>query len=326
MHYLGTLAAELQDLKRIQPAHYERSIASQLFVECWHRLIQGEAAEAVALDATAKAILHVLLPGCDDKFFRPAGLGESYVTALFEKSLKTTASERIAPELLDRLRDRLPQLAHEATTDDAEQALSRWALVRTEDLPDFVGILCRQPRAGATAPGKPRLVLLPPEMHSDHCMMTAIYAVLFSPEYGAEIGKPFLAALAHHLQNAYLPDCGFAGELMMWDRLPDILANTREAALAQLAPDLRERTREALRVHETIATPDGEAISAGDVIDRVLDVKWRTRAAAVVDADILDELDLVHEGPLKTFQMNLLNKTQLWSTPSRPSVHTVEEH
>ena len=38
----------------------------------------------------------------------------------------------------------------------------------------------------------------------------------------------------------------------------------------------------------------------------------RTRAAAVTDADILGDLDLVHPGPLREFQDNLLQNTGLW--------------
>ncbi len=51
-------------------------------------------------------------------------------------------------------------------------------------------------------------------------------------------------------------------------------------------------------------------MSAADVIDRVLDVQWRTRAASVQDEDLLSELELVHVGPLQEFQTTLLAESR----------------
>ena len=144
--------------------------------------------------------------------------------------------------------------------------------------------------------------------------MTAVYAALHAEEYGAAPGDAFVCGLAHHLHNAFLPDCGWAGELALEPYLQQVIDNCRAAALAEFDPELRDRLREVLRHHETIATPAGKAISAGDVLDRVLDVKWRVRAAGVTEAKILGELDLVHPGPLKDFQTDLLNETELWRT------------
>ena len=302
---LTRLFGELQDLKRQQPAHLSCSIATDLFVRAWRMLLDGESSATVADYTCARALTNVLLPGCDETFFGPAGFDRAATATLLHRGLQEVAADHLTATQLDRLRPSLDRLAEEyhATTG---------ALTPTE-LPPAIETLCRQPRAGATRPGFARLVLVPPEMHSDHCALTAIYAALSSATYGADAGTAFLAGLAHHLHNALLPDCGFSGEILLGDRLDAVIATCRRRALDELPDDLRRRTEAALLHHESIAAPEGRAISAGDVLDRVLDVKWRTRAAAVTDADILDDMDLVHDGPLKAFQTDLLNTTRLWT-------------
>ena len=309
---LAGLCTELQDLKRQQPAHYDRSISSELFVESWERLYAGKTVQHTALIITAKALLHILLPGCDAAFFTTAGLTAEDVHIILCRALTNIAQERIHSDLFRELMEVLPEISAEYAS--GHRPTYTHLFDENEFRPEawFVQVLCRQPRAGATAPGKPRLLLSPPEMHSDHCLMTAVYAVLFAGKYHSDAGQPWLAGLAHHLHNAVLPDCGFAGEILLNDRLDDIFSNSRERALASMPSALSDTVRSALRYHETIDTPQGKSISTGDVIDRVLDVKWRTRAAAVQDQDILGELELVHAGPLKDFQDDLLARTELW--------------
>ena len=94
--------------------------------------------------------------------------------------------------------------------------------------------------------------------------------------------------------------------------LPDIMRRGREKALSGLPSQLSEEIEAALAVHENLDLPEGLAISAADVMDRVLDIKWRTRAAAVTNEDVLSELELVHEGPLRDFQYRLLDKSGIW--------------
>ena len=304
----GRLFGELQDLKRQQPAHLTRSIATDLFVRAWRLLLDGADAAETADYITARAFTNVLLPGCDETFFGPAGLDYAQTAAILRRGLRATAGDRLPAALTERLDRQVDRLTDEYHA-ESEVALPT-------ELPPALKTLCRQARAGATRPGYARLVLLPPEMHSDHCLLTAVYAVVASAYYDADAGTAFLGALAHHLQNAILPDCGFSGEMLLEDLLEPVMATCRRRALDQFEPALRARITAALRHHESIDAPEGRAISAGDVLDRVLDVKWRTRAAAVTDADILGDLDLVHEGPLKDFQTQLLNDTQLWYTPN----------
>ena len=309
LHRLRSLLVELEDLKRQQPAHYAQSIASTLFVESWRRLLAGEGADHVATTITTKAIVAVLLPGCDAQFVREAALEKSAVIDIYQKALRTSTDERLDDTLYERLSASIPLLIEayfeESPSDkvaDADFQQQAW----------FVDVLCRQPRAGATKPGRPRLLLVPPEMHSDHCLTTAVFAVLLSPAFEASPGLPFLTGLSHHLHNAVLPDCGFGGEVLLDEWLSGIIQRAQDKALAGLKPNLAQQVREAIDTHENLSVAEGRAASAADVLDRVLDVQWRTRAASVKDEDILEELDLVHEGPIKRFQTEILSATDVW--------------
>lgn len=300
------LFTELQDLKRIQPAHYSHSIASELFMDAWRQIISGRVVSSVAIRTTLRALTAVLFPGVDGSFFAAARLDRPAAHQVLKTALQRVIGQSDQPALYDLLLADLPILIEEYFGNETSKKSA-------PDLPEALHALCRQPRAGATHPAHPRLILVPPEMHSDHCLLTAVYAVLTADHYGADYGTVFLAGLAHHLHNAYLPDCGYAGEICLGEHLQSVIHNCREQAIAQFSPPLRPRLKEALRHHESIASAEGRAVSAGDVLDRVLDVKWRTRAAAVTDTDILEDLDLVHPGPLKDFQTDLLNEYQLWS-------------
>ena len=297
------LLTELQDLKRLHPAHLPHSIATELFQEAWMRILHGEDTTEVAVRTTLATLLGILFPGADERFFTVAGLTESEITEVLSRALQRTAKGVVEEPLYDRLGAAIPALARQfaGSTEPVHATL-----------PEALIVLCDQPRAGATHPELPRLVLSPAELHSDHCLMTAVYAVLFAGQYGADPGTAFLGALAHHLHNAYLPDCGYAGEICLGRHLQRVIDNCRTEALAQFPPHLRPRITDALYHHERIDTAEGLAISAGDVLDRVIDVKWRTRAAAVTDQEILGELDLVHPGPLRDFQTELLSATGLW--------------
>ncbi len=306
---LRTLLIELEDLKRQQPAHYSQSIASTLFVESWKRLLKGEDVEQVAATITNKAIVSVLLPGCDAHFVREAGLEQAAVVEIYKKALRTSAYDRLDSRIYEMLLAGIPPLVNEYFEDTSGEKMSD---ADFQQQAWFVDVLCRQPRAGATKPGRPRMLLVPPEMHSDHCLTTAVFAVLLSPTFGATPGLPFLTGLSHHLHNAVLPDCGFGGEILLDEWLSDIIARARRKALAGLNPLLAQQVQQALNTHENLSLAEGRTASAADVLDRVLNVQWRTRAARVKDEDILEELDLVHEGPIKRFQTEILSATDVW--------------
>ncbi len=323
------LLTALQDLKRQHPAHYGGdSIATDLFRRAWSGLLDGKGTTSVADEISALAVAQILFPGCDEGFWPAAGIEEAEAVRLMQAAVEESAGGAVTQTQLKTLHDAVarwgrvrlalparptaPSEVPEERTRSVRSGEGPPSLSSQTPLPDSLDLLCRQPRAGATRPGYQRLVLVPAELHGEHCLLTAVYAYLSAEGYGADRGVAFLAGLAHHLHNALLPDCGFAGEILLGEHLAGVIATGRDRALAELPQELAGRTRAALRHHETIDAPEGRAISAGDVLDRVLDVKWRTRAAAVLDADILDDLDLVHAGPLKEFQTDLLAKTGLW--------------
>ena len=301
----ASLFAEVQDLKRIAPAGTRYSLADNLYVAAWRSVLAGEDWTTIADRTCATAVLYVLFPGIDHRFFRAAKFSPSQIAEVCNQAFERTIKGRLDTETAERMRVALK---------DVINSFVRPTEVATETLPEVVELLRTQPRAGATHPEHPRLVLSPAESHADHCLMTAVYAGLCAAEYGADPGEAFVCGLAHHLHNAYLPDCGWAGELALEPYLTQVITECRATALTNLPEHLRPRIKHVLRHHESLATPEGFAISAGDTLDRVLDVKWRVKAAAVTDAKVLGDLDLVHPGPLKDFQTNLLNETNLWIT------------
>ena len=310
MKATALLFSELQDLKRLCPAGVRYSLADALFVSAWQRVLGGDDWAEIAEQTATQAILYVLFPGVDGTFFQAAGLKQAEVLEVCTNAFERTTKDRLPTPTIERLRKQLSQVVTQLNGARTQVQSNG----KPAALPDCLTRLRGQPRAGATHPEHPRLVLLPAESHADHCLLTAVYAALTSDRYGADVGAAFVCGLAHHLHNAYLPDCGWAGELALEPYLIQSISNCRTTALQDFQPSLREQVREVLLHHESIATPEGEAISTGDVLDRVLDVKWRVRAAAVTDAKVLGDLDLVHPGPLKDFQTDLLNETGLWST------------
>src|SRR3954447_26332603 len=142
----------------------------------------------------------------------------------------------------------------------------------------FVHDLERQPRAGATRPGHPRLILEPPESHADHCMITAVSAVLAGPAFRADPAVPFLAGLSHHFHNAVLPDSGFAGEMLLGRHLEPVVTRLTEEVMATLPDHLARACRAAREILPDTATPEAKAFHAADVIDRVLQMDHYARA------------------------------------------------
>lgn len=63
---------------------------------------------------------------------------------------------------------------------------------------------------------------------------------------------------------------------------------------------------QAITNHENLNNAEGRSSSTADVLDRVLDIKWRVRAASVTEKEVLDDLELVHDGPIKTFKQLFL--------------------
>ena len=284
---LRPLLGEVGDAKRVRVAAAPGSLAEQAFGRSWGRLVEGEEPEAVALSETAAAVARARLAGIDADVLREAGLSDREALDVLLRGFDEVGGALDA-ELADRLRGALP-------------------LVRTPaGSPALAALLNRQPRAGATCPGVPRIIVEPPESHGDHCLTVAVYGCLLSPLTGSDPGTPFLVGLAHHLHNVALPDAGFAGEVLLGDHLERVMAVLEARELAALPDPLAERLRAVLPLREDAGAPASQAFHAADVLDRVLQVHHHARAAAFTASQALDDLQLVHEGPVQSFHAAVL--------------------
>jgi hypothetical protein len=287
---LTPLAAELGDLKRLRDASSPDSLASRAFRAAWGRLLAGETPRTVALSATADCIAATRLGSIDRAVLQGAGVADPL--AILQRGFDEVA-QPITLTLRQDLRAALGQMAVPGPA------------------PDFAEALIRQPRAGATCPGKPRLVLEPPEGHADHCMIVAVLGTALAGHYGADPATVFLAGLAHHLHNAFLPDSGFAGEILLGEELAPLMRRLFDRELSTLPDGVAAPVRAALATIGDVATPEGRAFNAADVMDRVLQMKQYHRVAAFTVDQALDDLQLVHAGPLQAFHQSVLRDAGL---------------
>ena len=286
------LAIELCDLKRVRDASSIESLASRMFRAAWGALAAGQDPAEVAMRATAGALAAARLGGIDAGVLMKCGLNEREAADVLRRSFDEVSGP-VEGQLAEALRSGLG------------------GILWDEAAPDFAEALILQPRAGATCPGKPRIVLEPPEGHGDHCFVVAVLGCVLAPRYGANPATAFLAGMAHHLHNAVLPDSGFAGEVLLGDHLRPILARLFASALETLDMPLRGRVSGALDMIQDAATPEGQAFHAADVIDRVLQMRHYDRVAAFTIDQALEEMDLVHAGPTQAFHQAVLRDAGL---------------
>ncbi len=288
------LFGELNDLKRLHAADIRGSLAEHLFRWAWSQIYLGKHLGEVALQTTACAVASARLGAIDADVLSAAGLSSAQATKILQDSINSV-SHWIDPSLLTNLK---------------QQFTIRRAPL--EQSPAFVDTLCRQPRAGATRPGMARLVLTPSESHGDHCLMVAVYSVLLAHRYAGDVETPFLISLTHHLHNAFLPDSGFTGESLLGEHLPNVIEHFRAKALEQLAPALRTQILDALATTMQAHTAAAKIFHAADVLDRVLQMRWYQQAASFTLDQALGDLELVHEGPVQHFQLQVLREAGLW--------------
>ena len=286
------LFRELGDLKRIRSADRAGSVAERLFADGWAALAAGVDASDVMARIVAAARAAARLGDRDLATLRARGVGDGAV-AVLERAFDEVAAG-LDPALAARLRPALGQGAPEVGP-----------------VPNFVGLLSRQPRAGVTCPGRPRIMLQPPENHAEHCLIVAVYAVIAAPGYDADPVAAFVASMAHHFHNAAMPDSGFSGEVLLGDALDGVIERARETAMAELAPAVATRVRAALAPIGGDVAPHARAFHVGDVLDRVLEIEQHLRAATVTMDDVLHTYGLVHDGPVKGFHDRILAEVGL---------------
>ncbi|WP_432493448.1 HD domain-containing protein [Kineococcus auxinigenes] len=287
---------EVGDLKRLRDARRPGSLADRAFVRSWRAVLADpspDAVERVALRESAHALVAARLAGVDAAVLELAGLSRGERLEVLQRAFDAVTSS--AEGALGDLGDVRAALDPDPLDEDALPAA-----------PAFVHALVRQPRAGATHPVRPRVVVEPPESHGDHCFVTAVYSAFVAPRFGVGRGEAFLVALAHHLPNGDLPDAGFGGEVLLGEHYQRVLAVLEERSMDQLPDALATRLREMLPQRETTGTPIGRVFNTADVLDRVLQVHHHARAAAFTAAQALDDLDIVHPGPVQEFQLGVL--------------------
>lgn len=291
------LFREIGDLKRVQVAHAAGSVAQRSFVRSWAALVAGADPGRVAGVQCAAAVAGARLAGVDAAVLLNAGLEPGEVTRVLGRAVDEVAGGLHAV-VLARVHAALPHLVADA--------LERPICDQPGGVPPFVGALCSQPRAGATAPGKPRLIVEPTENHGEHCWTVAVYGALLAEDLDADPGAVFLLGLAHHLHNASLPDAGFAGDNLLGEHLDAVQHRLTERELTTLPNALADRVRGLLQLRVDAGSPVGRAFHAADVLDRVLQVHHHARAAAFTVEQALVELELVHAGPVTDYQHAVL--------------------
>ncbi len=284
------LFRELNNLKRVRVAGLNGSWAERLFARAWSRLVGGEDVNAVALEETARAVAATLLAGIDAEVLKAGGVPADARLEILQRAFGMAARE-LDPDFAARLRRALGS-AKGGTTARA--------------LPDFVSLLATQPRAGATRPGHPRVVLEPAENHAEHCAVVAVNGVLAASCFGAEVGAPFLTGLSHHLHNAWLPDSGDAGDALLGEHLRRMMETFRARSLAELPAELREASRASLEAVFRADYPEARAFQAADSLDRVLEMDWHARTARFTLEVALGDMDIIHPGPVQAFQLDVM--------------------
>lgn len=290
---LRPLLARLQDLKRVRtPDTAGRSLAGAGFERAWAGLYGGRPVAHVVREEALRAAAAVELAGIDDAVLRDAGLTAEQSEEVFARAVRS-AGQGLPPAVLELV------LAGRLGADPGPA-------------PADLRRLIDQPRAGATHPTKPRLMLDPPESHADHCYVVAVSAALLAPLYGADPAMPFLAGLAHHLHNVWLPDGGFAGEELLGDHLKPVMGRFTARALSLLPAALAGQVTAAFALLPAPDSPAAKAFHAADVLDRVLWMAVYEWAARFRLEQAMDDLELVHPGPTQAFLNEVLAAAGVW--------------
>lgn len=299
---LVPLLAAIGDLKRTRASGRDGSVADRSFLRAWGALAAGAEPAEVARREVARALVATRLGAIDAEVLRAGGVDDAGIATIARRALSEVIAEaRPWADAIEALVGPIEAIDHAALDDTA-----------AVPAPAFAVALAHQPRAGAAVPGRPRVIVEPAEDHAEHCVTVAVYAALVAGPEGADPGTAFLAGMSHHLHNAELPDAGFLGESMLGDQLEVVMTGLTERALAELPRSVADATRAARRSIVDAATPEGRAFHTADVVDRVLQARHHARAAAFTLEQALDEMDLVHEGPLQRYHLGVLAEAGLW--------------
>ncbi len=303
MRALSVLAAELATLKRVRDAQSADSVATRLFRRAWEAVLLGQDVGEVALSTTADALAALRMGAMDSALLSRLGIPPHAIGDILVASF-------------DEVSGPVPPGVREALRAHVGEPIPTAGVV-----PGFVEALIRQPRAGATCPGKPRIILEPQEGHGDHCLVVAVLGVVLAGHYGARPAVPFLAGLAHHLHNSVMPDSGFAGEMLLGGYLVPAMERVFAATIEGMPKVLGEGVRVAMRAAGGADTPEGRAFNAADVIDRIQEMRHFANVAGFTTEQALGEMELVHVGPLQAFHHEVMREAGLMDMGAPESGH-----
>ena len=304
------LAREFTTLKRVRDAGRPGTWAERSFSRAWCALIAGTAPHVVARRELAAAASAARLGAIDAWWLAGNGWNAPRITDALVRGWNGIG-KTLADGLPESERAAITNALEEVADDAVEAAGARGMAGGLTAEPVFVTRLAAQPRAGPTHPALPRLMLLPAESHADHCWSVAVIGTLLAPAYGADAGAVFLAGLAHHLPNAWLPDAGWAADVALGDALGDTWVRLGERALGELPETLRAAARAGLLLPQDVSSAEARAFHAADALDRVLEMEWFARAAAFGLDDALGVLtdggfDVLHAGPAQAVEREAL--------------------
>lgn len=285
------LLRELNDIKRLYARNLgSHSLATQVFFGATNPLHLGEPLNA---DIWCAAIVCAARLGAITPYIlNDIGVAPEERLAVYQNSIKMHTA--------------LPQ--HVTNTFlNAAKRLDSVSIEKAESTSEWVVNLAASPRAGATCPGKPRIALEPAEMHSDHCILVATNAYILADIFGAKKEDAWLISLCHHLHNAYLPDAGFTGEVLLGAHLQRIIVSQRNRVLKNFTKDYQERVIELFSQIDDLESPLAQTFHAADTIDRIIQMEHYERAANFKVINVLEDFNLVHEGSAQRFQHELLN-------------------
>jgi 5'-deoxynucleotidase YfbR-like HD superfamily hydrolase len=316
---LVPLVREFTTLKRVHAAGRPGSWASRGFARAWGRLAAGQPPAEVARMELVAAVVATRLGAIDAEFLAAERVPPTQAYRTLRRGWMAAITP-LPPGACRALRATAGEGAGGLTSHIAQTVAALYEVPLP--VPAFVARLAEQPRAGPTRPDTPRLMLVPTESHAEHCWAVAVTGALLAGAYGAEVTPVFLAGLAHHLPNAWLPDGGDAADVALDGALDELLPTLRARALAELGAAPRAAVEAALAIPPATGTPEARAFHAADALDRVLEMEWFARAAAFTLDDALAErpgaFDVLHPGPNQAVERAALRAAGLLPAATPP--------
>ena len=318
------LFREINDLKRVRSPVLQPSVAAAWFRSAarlfFHsnKELDKSTRTRLALKFTADIVAATRLGAILDEDLEAGGLSPKVIRKIRVKAI-SERREILGAELLSTLLEATVDSECVKSSIKGTNGFNLYSDVSptsndtTQSAPTWIDRLIAQPRAGATAPGQPRIVLEPVESCAEHCLVTAVYAVLLANSFGADAGDAFMVGLAHHIHNAQLPDAGFAGEALIDDYLDGLIETLRESTMSTMSSHAADRLKPMLTEIASADTPLARTFHTADTIDRVLQIEYFARCNQFTLNDALVGMELVHAGPVQAFQQAQLDMAGLGS-------------